>query len=600
MDGLIEHSLTSLPVQFFSGLPLPAAIYTKDDGFYFKNRAWETTADFTVGTLSLIESRIKSIPDDCSGARTETCFSLRDIEGSVGEEAEGSVKPESDRKASWRFLVTPLTPSEEETSVYLIIASDRSRQFSPDEEFEELRQAISGLENVCEEDLRSTEARDNRVRRLLNESGTSTFLLDPDTYDVVEVNQKTTDKLDCTRSDLIGRNVKEIYERDGEDIKLFLDELPNDGNGGVDVLGGTIPEGGFSAIIEGASVALPERDVLLVSVKEITEESTMREKLETQKNYLSNVINTVPDIIVVLDHENRFTLVNEAAAEFFGVDRNRMIGMKPEDIFPDERAESILREHKDFLETGKRILREEQEVEHPKSGETKWFQQVKLVIDEKKPVDDREVLVIARDITRRKEYEQKLKESEKQIRLLAENIEELFWMTDPDKEEMLYLSPAAETILGRPREELYERPDAWMESIHPEDRDRVREALEDQKTGDYDEEYRVVRPDGKTRWIHDKAFPVKEDGTVTRIVGTAEDITERRKLQRELEEQALYDQLTGLPNRTLFKDRLTIAIERCRRQSDWPLAILFFDLDQFKEVNDTYGHVFGDELLRGN
>lgn len=136
---------------------------------------------------------------------------------------------------------------------------------------------------------------------------------------------------------------------------------------------------------------------------------------------------------------------------------------------------------------------------------------------------------------RKKEREETLKESEEKFRQLAENIHEVFWMAKPDKSQILYVSPAYEQIWGRRCESLYAAPLSFLEAIHPDDRDRVVAAGDKQIRGEYDEEYRILRPDGEIRWIRDRAFPVKNDrGEIYRVVGIAEDISDRKKLEEVL------------------------------------------------------------------
>ena len=139
------------------------------------------------------------------------------------------------------------------------------------------------------------------------------------------------------------------------------------------------------------------------------------------------------------------------------------------------------------------------------------------------------------DISERKKAELSLRESEERFRQVVENIEEVFWMTDLEKNRMLFISSGYEKIWRETRESLYSSPWRWIEAIHPEDRERVRDAHPKEISGDYDEEYRIIRSDGTLRWIHDRAFPVRNaDGTVDRIAGIAEDITEHKEAEEAL------------------------------------------------------------------
>lgn len=135
------------------------------------------------------------------------------------------------------------------------------------------------------------------------------------------------------------------------------------------------------------------------------------------------------------------------------------------------------------------------------------------------------------DITGRKLAEEALRESEERFRQVTENIREVFWLAVLDKSRILYVSPGYEEIWGRSCASLYDAPQSWLEAVHPEDRHRVRAAvLAKQMAGTYDEEYRIVRPDGSVRWIRDRAFPIRDEaGTVYRLAGIAEDITERAR-----------------------------------------------------------------------
>ena len=151
-----------------------------------------------------------------------------------------------------------------------------------------------------------------------------------------------------------------------------------------------------------------------------------------------------------------------------------------------------------------------------------------------------------------------LRGSEERFRQVAENIREVFWMTNVTKNEMIYISSAYEEIWGRPVGDLYAEPRSWLAAIHHEDRDRVtRAAMTRQATGEYDEQYRIVRPDGSIRWIRDRAFPVRDAaGKVYRLAGLAEDITEQRRVATALRdsEERLQSILDNSPAVIYVKD----------------------------------------------
>ena len=326
-----------------------------------------------------------------------------------------------------------------------------------------------------------------------------------------------------------------------------------------------------------------------------------------------------------------------------------------------------------------------------------------------------------------KEELKELRENEERFRQIAENVREVFFMISAQTDEMLYISPTYEKVWGRSCQSLYENPQSWLSAIHPEDSLRAIATIETQfRTGDeFEEEYRIVRPDNSVRWIWVRAFPIRDDqGEVNRFVGVAEDITkrkeaeealkkseeqfrltfelapigmaittldgkfkrvnqalcdslgytsqellqlsftdishpedvelhlslekklaegreedfqiekrylakdnrvvdtllkvvivrdsngkplhfnnqilditERKKMERQLLHDALHDSLTQLPNRALFMDRLEQQLKRTKTQQDYEFAVLFLDIDRFKVVNDSVGHLIGDKLL---
>ncbi|MGB7441456.1 MAG: PAS domain S-box protein [Coleofasciculaceae cyanobacterium] len=179
------------------------------------------------------------------------------------------------------------------------------------------------------------------------------------------------------------------------------------------------------------------------------------------------------------------------------------------------------------------------------NGSTPWVLSSGLVLRDK----DGNVLRMVgthTDISDRKQAEAALRSSEEKFRQLAENIREVFFLTTPDLNQVLYISPAYEEVWGNSTKSLYEQPHSWFDLVHGNDRERVAVAFRGnlQKEQDFEQEYRIVRPDGSVRWVWVRAFPVlNELAVVERIAGIAEDITERKLSEAELLRQNLLRQL---------------------------------------------------------
>jgi diguanylate cyclase (GGDEF)-like protein/PAS domain S-box-containing protein len=165
-----------------------------------------------------------------------------------------------------------------------------------------------------------------------------------------------------------------------------------------------------------------------------------------------------------------------------------------------------------------------------------------------------------------------------------------------------FVSSKIQELLGYSAEEWTADPMMWMSRMHPGDRDRMilAEAQDRDRAGEYGRwEYRLIARDGRVVWVIDDEAVISRDadGRPAMVQGILVDISDRKHLEDQLRHQALHDPLTGLPNRVLFADRLSHALVR-RGNPGIGLAVLFVDLDDFKDINDTLGHAAGDEMLR--
>jgi len=262
---------------------------------------------------------------------------------------------------------------------------------------------------------------------------------------------------------------------------------------------------------------------LLLARREHRETATALDA--TEREYKS-VFDSTLDGIVILDDRGVCLEANPAALKLFGVDHDNLVGVPIEKFYADAREfkddwNQFLDRRHEHRET--QVLRGD--------GETIFVEYTAKA----HYLPGRHVAVL-RNITRRKQAEAALRESEERFQQMASNIMEIFWMLDAANKKVLYVNPAYEIITGRSCESLEEDPKSYEEVIHPEDRVRVLSRLgESVQTGQFDEEFRITKPDGATRWVWVRGFPVRDSaGIVRRLVGTAQDVSARKSAEEEI------------------------------------------------------------------
>jgi PAS domain S-box-containing protein len=271
----------------------------------------------------------------------------------------------------------------------------------------------------------------------------------------------------------------------------------------------------------------------VVHSEDITERKRADEALSESEDRFRVMADSCPTMMWVTGADGGNQFINRAYREFAGATLEQLSGAKwqllvhPEDA-PEyvEAFHRAVREHTPFKAEARvrradgewRLLGTNAEPRLSPSGAYQGH------------------VGLSADITERAQAERALRSSEEKFRQLAENIREVFWMTNAAGTEILYVGPAYEQVWGRTCESLYRNPAAWMEAILPEDREPAHTVFERQMAGQQiDSEYRIRTPDGIERWIRDRAFPVRDlAGQLIRVVGIAEDITAQKQYEAEL------------------------------------------------------------------
>ncbi|HEY0701457.1 MAG TPA: PAS domain S-box protein [Candidatus Acidoferrales bacterium] len=241
----------------------------------------------------------------------------------------------------------------------------------------------------------------------------------------------------------------------------------------------------------------------------------------------SSIFHCVLDGVLIVDDDSTCLDTNPAACSILRLSRNALIGRNIRCFFPD--SDAFSRRWKDFL-----LSRKQRGRVRLVAGEGST-----LFVDFTAAANylpGRHILILC-DVTERTNAEMSLRKSEERFQHMANNIQEVFWMMDAGSQQITYVNQAYEILTGHSVESVEEKPSAYRDLIHPEDRIRVLSKLQDVATsGAFDEEFRFIRADGAVRWAGAKGFPARADGITRWIVGTAQDITSRKQAEMRIAE----------------------------------------------------------------
>ncbi len=340
---------------------------------------------------------------------------------------------------------------------------------------------------------------------------------------------------------------------------------------------------------EATITPLTHRTVLWVA-RDITEGYEANLRLEQQTRELETLFEALPDLYFRLSWDGVILDYKTSSLEALYVAPDEFLGRKMTDVLPQDVAESF-QNALDGASQDRAIHTFDYSLilgQERRSFEARLWS-----------YEDSHFYVVVRDITERREAEERLRRAEAKYRSIFENAVEGIFQTTPDGYYM-DANPSLARIYG------YDSPEEMTGSLTDisrqlyvdpsRRREFLRQMSESGAVSSF--ESQVVRRDGEIIWISENARAVYDlDGTTLFFEGTVEDITKRKVAEERLLHDALHDKLTGLANRALFMDRVGQAMGRLHRDPAALFAVLFLDCDRFKNVNDSLGHMAGDELL---
>lgn len=290
---------------------------------------------------------------------------------------------------------------------------------------------------------------------------------------------------------------------------------------------------------------------IIVNFHDVTAQRNETQARERSEQLYKTLAANFPNgSVYLIDGSGCILLADGRGLEMVGLNRDAIIGKSLREVYGSTEAGQPVLEAFAQAIRGKEVVTEAQ-----LNGRWRSIRAVP-VRDENGPIIA--VVAVTQDITEQKQRDEALHASEERFRQIAENSNEVFWLTNPQTSQILYISPSYERIWGRSCQSLYENPMEFAEAVHPDDAERLMTALTHKAAqGGFEEEYRIVRPDGSVRWILDRARPVKdENGFVYRVAGIAQDITDQKLTQTALQrsEERFRAFMDNIPAGVFMKD----------------------------------------------
>ena len=352
----------------------------------------------------------------------------------------------------------------------------------------------------------------------------------------------------------------------------------------------------FAAIVLTILLARPRLLRLASAEAELTTRRRYETALRQSEERLQVIADNIPALVAYIDAEQRYHFCNRAFEDWLHMSRKLMLGRTVREVWGAERYAAFKPNIERALR-GERVTYDYSVAE----GGVERHVLANYVPDLDSNGRVKGFFVLASDITALANARDELRREQARLESALDGSSVALWDTDL-RNKRVYLSEAWSAIIGAPRGEITTTTDELVGMLHPDDVDVVKRASVEAVKGvraNYALEHRVRTRAGEWRWIISRGRVTERDasGRAVRMIGTNVDITERRRLEEAIQSAAQIDVLTGLANRALFDERLKLAAARCRRQGG-QIAVLYLDLDNFKQVNDTLGHAAGDVLLK--